>query len=161
MTLKNSLFLVFLLIIVTSCDKKRLFDDYKKVGKVWHKDSIVTFLVEQKDTVAKHNVYINIRNNNNYPFNNLFLIVEMEQPNSKTMVDTLEYKMAEPDGSLMGKGLTDTKDNKLFYKENFVFPKAGSYKIYIQQAVRKSGKIEGIEVLEGVTDVGLRIEKAE
>jgi len=85
----------------------------------------------------------------------------MEQPNSKTMVDTLEYKMAEPDGSLMGKGLTDTKDNKLFYKENFVFPKAGNYKIYIQQAVRKSGKIEGIEVLEGVTDVGLRIEKAE
>ncbi|RAR49790.1 gliding motility lipoprotein GldH [Flavobacterium lacus] len=161
MTLRNSLFLVFLLIIVTSCDKKRLFDDYKKVGKVWHKDSIVTFLVEQKDTVAKHNVYINIRNNKNYPFNNLFLIVEMEQPNSKTMVDTLEYKMAEPDGSLMGKGLTDTKDNKLFYKENFVFPKAGSYKIYIQQAVRKSGKIEGIEVLEGVTDVGLRIEKAE
>jgi gliding motility-associated lipoprotein GldH len=161
MTLRNSLFLVFLLIIVTSCDKKRLFDEYKKVGKVWHKDSIVTFSVDQKDTVAKHNLYINIRNNKNYEFNNLFLIVEMEQPNKKTIVDTLEYQMAEPDGTLMGKGLTDTKENKLYYKENFVFPKSGKYQIYIQQALRKSGKIEGITALEGVTDVGLRIEKAE
>lgn len=161
MTLRNSLFLVFFLIIVSSCDKKRLFDDYKKVGKAWHKDSIVFFSVEQKDTTAKHNLYINIRNNKNYPFNNLFLIVEMEQPNKKTIVDTLEYQMAEPDGTLMGKGLTDTKDNKLFYKENFVFPKLGTYQIYIQQAVRKSGKIEGVEALEGVTNVGLRIEKTE
>jgi gliding motility-associated lipoprotein GldH len=161
MTLRNSLFLVFLLIIVTSCDKKRIFDDYKKVGQVWHKDSIVSFSVEQKDTVAKHNLYINIRNNKDYPFNNLFLIVEMNQPNKKTIVDTLEYQMAEPDGTLMGKGLTDTKDNKLFYKENFVFPKSGNYQVNIQQAVRKSGKIEGVIALEGVTDVGLRIEKAE
>ena len=161
MTLKNSLFLFFLLIVVTSCDKIRLFDEYKKVGKVWHKDSIMTFSLEQKDTIAKHNLYVNIRNNKSYPFNNLFLIVEMEQPNKKTIVDTLEYQMAQPDGTLMGKGLTDTKDNKLFYKENFVFPKSGNYKIYIQQAVRKSGKIEGVEALDGVTDVGLRIEKAE
>jgi gliding motility-associated lipoprotein GldH len=161
MTLRNSLFLVFLLIIVTSCDKKRIFDDYKKVGQVWHKDSIVSFSVEQKDTVAKHNLYINIRNNKDYPFNNLFLIVEMNQPDKKTIVDTLEYQMAEPDGTLMGKGLTDTKDNKLFYKENFVFPKSGNYQVNIQQAVRKSGKIEGVIALEGVTDVGLRIEKAE
>lgn len=161
MTLRNSLFLVFLLIIVTSCDKKRIFDDYKKVGQVWHKDSIVSFSVEQKDTVTKHNLYINLRNNKDYPFNNLFLIVEMNQPNKKTIVDTLEYQMAKPDGTLMGKGLTDTKDNKLFYKENFVFPKSGNYQVHIQQAVRKSGKIEGIIALEGVTDVGLRIEKAE
>ncbi len=161
MTLRNSLFLVFLLIVAASCDKKRLFDEYKKVGQSWHKDSIVTFSVEQKDTVSKHNLYINIRNNKNYPFNNLFLIVEMVQPGKKAVVDTLEYQMAKPDGTLLGEGLTDTKDNPLFYKENFVFPKAGNYQFYIQQAVRKSGKIEGVEALEGVTDVGLRIEKTE
>ena len=73
----------------------------------------------------------------------------------------MEYELANPDGSLMGQGLTDTKENKLFYKENFVFPKAGKYYINIQQAVRKSGKIEGVELLEGITDVGLRIEKKE
>ena len=87
--------------------------------------------------------------------------MDIRQPNKKTIVDTLEYQMAEPDGTLMGKGLTDTKDNKLFYKENFVFPKSGYYQVNIQQAVRKSGKIEGLIALEGVTYVGLRIEKEE
>ncbi|MFY7743496.1 MAG: gliding motility lipoprotein GldH [Flavobacterium sp.] len=161
MTKKSSLFFVLLLILFTSCDKKRLFDEYQKVGDAWHKDSIASFVYEANDTVSPKHLFINIRNNKNYPFRNLFLIVEMEQPDKKIIIDTLEYEMANPDGSLLGKGITDTKENKLFYKENFVFPKVGKYYINIQQAVRKSGKIEGVELLEGITDVGLRIEKKE
>ncbi|MBA4152799.1 gliding motility lipoprotein GldH [Flavobacterium sp.] len=161
MTLKNSFFLVVLLLFLVSCDKKRVFDEYKTVGQNWHKDSIVSFTFEQKDTLTKQNLFINIRNNKNYPFNNLFLIVEMEHPSKKTLVDTLEYKMAKPDGTLLGEGLSDTKENKLFYKENFVFKNSGQYKVTIQQAVRQSGKIEGIEKLDGITEVGFRIEKQE
>jgi gliding motility-associated lipoprotein GldH len=161
MTKKNSLFFVLLLTLFTSCDKKRLFDKYQKVDGVWHKDSIASFVYETNDTVSPKHLFINIRNNKNYPFRNLFLIVEMQQPNKKIVIDTLEYEMANSDGSLLGKGVTDTKENKLFYKENFVFPKVGKYYINIQHAVRKSGKIEGVELLEGITDVGLRIEKKE
>jgi hypothetical protein len=47
--------------------------------------------------------------------------------NKKSIIDTLEYEMANPDGTLMGKGITDTKENKLFYKENFTFPKWETY----------------------------------
>ncbi|MEZ4839267.1 gliding motility lipoprotein GldH [Flavobacterium sp.] len=158
---KSSLIFVLLVIFCTSCDKRRLFDEYQKVGNTWHKDSIISFVYEEKDSSLRKNLFVTIRNNNNYPFRNLFLIVEMEQPDKKIIIDTLEYEMANPDGSLMGKGITDTKENKLFYKENFTFPKVGKYFINIQQAVRKSGKIEGVETLDGVTDVGLRIEKVE
>jgi gliding motility-associated lipoprotein GldH len=159
--LKNSFFLVILLLILVSCDKKRVFDQYQSVGQSWHKDSLVTFLYNQKDTLSKHNLFITLRNNKNYPFNNLFLIVEMEEPSKNVLVDTLEYQMATADGTLLGEGMTDTKENKLYYKENFVFKKSGEYQITILQAVRQTGKIEGIEKLEGVTDVGFRIEKAE
>ena len=69
--------------------------------------------------------------------------------------------VAKPDGTLLGEGLSDTKENKLFYKENFVFKNSGQYKVTIQQAVRQSGKIEGIEKLDGITEVGFRIEKQE
>ncbi|HQX03405.1 MAG TPA: gliding motility lipoprotein GldH, partial [Flavobacterium sp.] len=48
MTLKNSFFLVVLLLFLVSCDKKRVFDEYKTVGQNWHKDSIVSFTFEQK-----------------------------------------------------------------------------------------------------------------
>lgn len=159
--LKNSFFLIILLLVLVSCDKKRVFDQYQSVGQSWHKDSLVTFIYNQKDTLSKHNLFITLRNNKKYPFNNLFLIVEMEEPSKNVLVDTLEYQMATADGTLLGEGMTDTKENKLYYKENFVFKKSGEYQITILQAVRQTGKIEGIEKLEGVTDVGFRIEKAE
>jgi gliding motility-associated lipoprotein GldH len=68
--------------------------------------------------------------------------------------------MANPDGTLLGQGITDVKESKLFFKENFKFQKVGSYKIKIQQAVRKTGKIVGDQKLDGITAVGLRIEKS-
>jgi gliding motility-associated lipoprotein GldH len=87
----------------------------------------------------------------------LFLIVSTEKPNGYTKVDTLEYQMAEPDGTLLGQGFSDIKESKLFYKENVKFK--GKYKVNIKQAVRESGKVSGVTQLEGITEVGLRIEK--
>ncbi|MES2487258.1 MAG: gliding motility lipoprotein GldH [Bacteroidota bacterium] len=162
LTLKNSLMAAGLALLLCSCDKQRFFDEYKEFGGKWNKDSIVTFNVEQKDTVGKYNLYVTMRNNSKYPYNNLFLIVQMQQPGTNiARVDTLEYQMANPDGTLLGDGFGDVKESRLWYKEKVRFPKAGNYKFTIQQAVRDANKIPGVEELEGVTDVGLRIEKTE
>jgi gliding motility-associated lipoprotein GldH len=160
MILKNSFLYFLVLIVLISCDKKRVFDEYKTVGNGWNKDSIVSFDLPAVDIKKQYNLFINIRDNNDYPFNNLFLIVNMEQPDKRTIVDTLEYQMANPDGSLLGEGFTDVKDNKLIYKERMKF-NSGTYKIHIKQAVRQTGKVSGVVKLEGITDVGFRIEKIE
>jgi gliding motility-associated lipoprotein GldH len=160
MSLKNSFLYFLVLIVLISCDKKRVFDEYKTGGNGWNKDSIVSFDLPAVDTKKQYNLFINIRDNNDYPFNNLFLIVNMEQPDKRTIVDTLEYQMANPDGSLLGEGFTDVKDNKLIYKERMKF-NSGTYKIHIKQAVRQTGKVSGVVKLEGITDVGFRIEKIE
>ncbi|SHL32496.1 gliding motility lipoprotein GldH [Flavobacterium saccharophilum] len=157
MRIKNSGILLLAAILLFSCDKKRVFDEYKSVGSAWHKDSVVTFDLPVLDSTKKYNLFVNLRDNNNYPFNNLFLIVSLEMPNGFTKVDTLEYQMANPDGTLLGNGFTDIKESKLFYKEDVKF--RGKYKVHIKQAVRQSGKIPGVEELEGVTDVGFRIEQ--
>lgn len=159
MRLKNSFFILLTVITFSSCDKKRVFDEYKTVGSAWHKDSIITFDLPILDSTKRYNLFINLRDNNNYQYNNLFLIVSIEKPNGYTKVDTLEYQMASPDGSLLGDGFTDIKESKLFYKEKVRF--RGKYKVSIKQAVRETGKVPGVELLEGITDVGLRIEKIE
>jgi len=156
MSLKNSLLILLVTILFFSCDKKRVFDEYKSVGSAWHKDSIVTFDLPVLDSTKRYDLFINVRDNNNYPFNNLFLIVSLEKPNGYTKVDTLEYQMAEPDGTLLGDGFTDIKESKLYYKENVKF--RGKYKLSIKQAVRESGKVSGVNELDGITEVGLRIE---
>jgi gliding motility-associated lipoprotein GldH len=126
------------------------------VGTAWHKDSIVTFDLPELDSTKRYNLFVTLRDNNNYPFNNLFLIVGIEMPNGFTKVDTLEYQMANPDGSLMGDGFSDIKENKLFFKEKVRF--RGKYKVNIKQAVRENGKVPGVTALEGITEVGFRIE---
>jgi gliding motility-associated lipoprotein GldH len=159
MRLKSSFFILLTLILFYSCDKQRVFDEYKTVGSAWHKDSIITFDLPILDSTKRYNLFINLRDNNNYQYNNLFLIVSIEKPNGYTKVDTLEYQMASPDGTLLGEGFTDIKESKLFYKENVRFK--GKYKVSIKQAVRETGKVPGVKLLKGITDVGLRIEKIE
>jgi len=156
MRIKNSGILLLAAILLISCDKKRVFDEYKSVGSAWHKDSIITFDLPVLDSTKRYNLFVNLRDNNNYPFKNLFLIVALEMPNGFTKVDTLEYEMADEYGNLLGNGFTDIKESKLYYKENVKF--RGKYKVHIRQAVRESGKIPGVQELEGITDVGFRIE---
>jgi len=161
MNLKNNLLLFFVLLFLFSCDEKRVFDEYKATGESWKKDSIMEFHFEEKDSTKRYNLFVNIRNNNDYPFNNLFIIVALKRPDGLVKRDTLQYEMTHPDGTLLGEGFSDVKESKLFYKENFRFNKPGKYKIQIQQAVRQTGKITGVEELPGVTEVGFRIESTE
>jgi gliding motility-associated lipoprotein GldH len=158
MSLKTSLFYLLTLILLVSCDKKRVFDEYHSVGKSWNKDTIVSFDLPKVDTKKTYNLYLNLRDNNDYPYNNIFLIVSLQQPNKKTIVDTLEYQMADPEGNLLGDGFTDVKESKLVYKEGFRFM-PGAYKVQIKQAIRQTGKVTGVVQLDGITEVGFRIEK--
>ena len=157
---KFSLFFA-LIVGVGSCSKGMVFDEFKNMEESeWHKDSILNFTFNSKDTLSKNNIYINLRNNKDYEFSNLFLIVGIKFPNNYQIVDTLEYEMTNPEGRFLGTGFSDLKENKLEYKTNVNFPIVGDYGFQIQHAMRKSRKVDGIEYLKGVTDVGLRIEKA-
>ena len=137
-----------------------VFDEYKSIeNHQWNAENKINFIVSVSDTISTTNVFINIRNNKNYEFSSLFLIAEMEFQNGYKVVDTLEYEMADVYGNWLGAGFTDIKENKLFYKENVVFSEKGDYKFNIQQATRSVYDIEGENTLQGITDVGLRIEK--
>ncbi|TRX40509.1 gliding motility lipoprotein GldH [Flavobacterium restrictum] len=157
MSIKNSATLLLMAILLFSCDKKRVFDEYNSVGSAWHKDSIVSFNLPELDSSKRYNLFVNLRANDNYKYNNLFLIVAIEMQNGFTKVDTLEYQMSNPDGTLLGNGFTDIKESKLFYKEGVRFK--GKYKVLIKQAIRENGKVPGVTLLDGITDVGFRIEK--
>ena len=161
MKIKSSILFLLVVFAVASCDKTRVFDEYKTVGNSWHKDSIVTFDLPQLDAAKSYNLFVNVRDNNDYPFNNLFLIVAMQQPNRRVITDTLEYQMTEADGTLLGNGFTDVKESKLYYKENVKFDLKGKYKVTIQHANRQTGKITGVKQLAGITDIGFRIEPKE
>ena len=62
-------------------------------------------------------------------------------------------------GKFLGNGISEIKHSKLILKENSIFPISGTYTVSIWQAMRNNGSANGINQLQGITDVGLRIEK--
>jgi gliding motility-associated lipoprotein GldH len=144
-----------------SCSDGLQVSEYRAIeGGSWNKDKAVEFTFEEIDTVDIHNMFISIRNDDTYPYSNLFLITELSFPDGQTVRDTLEYEMASPDGQWLGKGFGTIKENKLWYRENIVFPASGVYTLQISHAMRKNGSINGVIELQGITDVGFEIEKS-
>ncbi|MDY8137167.1 gliding motility lipoprotein GldH [Aquimarina sp. 2201CG5-10] len=160
MTKLRIILIFYGLMSLISCDDHQVFDNYQTVSDSWEKGEKVQFNLPKLDSTHAYNLFINIRNDNSYRYSNLFLISEMRFPNGKVITDTLEYEMAMPDGTWLGTGFTDLKENKLWYKENVSFTEEGEYNIILQHAMRKNGEVEGINSLEGITDVGFRIEYA-
>jgi len=157
---KVLLYLLVILLSCWACDPNLEYDQYKTIPEQgWSNDSVVAFQVKKPDTLKAYNLFINLRNNNEYNYNNIFLITEMNFPNGKVITDTLEYEMAYPNGDWIGVGFGELKESKLWYKKDVRFPEEGNYQITIKQAMRKNGEVNGIPNLEGITDVGFRIEK--
>ena len=151
--------IVFLAVFLLGCDSNRIYDEYKSVADQWQKDDMVEFEVTPPDTLNAYHLFVNLRNNNDYAFNNIYLIVEMNHPNGKVVRDTLEYRMADADGQFLGSGFSDIKENKLWYRKGQRFTENGTYMIRIGHVMREIGEVEGVDVLNGILDVGIRIEE--
>ncbi len=150
---------LLLFIALGSCDRNRAFDQYHSLKENnWRKDQAQLFEFQIQDTLSYYNLFINIRNTNEFQFNNIFIRTELEYPNGFIRADTLEYQMADIYGRWLGKGYTDIKENKLYYKENFQFRKPGNYLLKIEQAMRRRNELQGLKDLKGISDVGFRIE---
>lgn len=150
---------LLLLTMLSSCDQNAVFHQHKDLPRTWHRDSAQVFKVSEMDSLKPYNLFITLRNDNTYQYSNLFLITQMQFPNGRTIADTLEYSMANPDGSWLGTGFGDLKENKLWYKEQVRFEESGTYTFTVRQAMRKNGNVDPVTALEGIHDVGLRIEK--
>ena len=147
---------IFILILATglaSCDRKKVFESYKELNPLgWNKDSVVVFNVQLTDTTKNHNLYVNIRNKGNYPYSNIYLFLSVGAPDGTLLTDTVEFTLAEASGKWKGSGIGGLYDNQILYKSSVYFPHSGDYTFSIKQGMRDN-------LLEGIRDIGLRIEK--
>ncbi len=154
-------FVLVLSLTIVSCTSSIVKSEYKATDNgYWNKDDVLEFNFSEIDTLQQHHMFINVRNDETFQYNNLFLIAELNFPDGNTVTDTLEYDMALPDGTWLGQGQGSLKENKLWYKENIVFPTSGVYTLRVSHAMRKNGNVNGVENLEGITDVGFEIVKS-
>lgn len=158
---KKSVFLaLFFAVSFFSCDDTIEFIQFEPIeNAAWETSKKVTFDFSIQDTISPKNVFIHLRNTSDYPFSNIYVITTLTFPDETKVIDTLQYEMADATGKFLGKGITDIKESKLFYKEQKIFPKAGNYQFQVRQAMRQNGEVQPLQKLNGIQDIGFSIEK--
>jgi gliding motility-associated lipoprotein GldH len=136
-----------------SCNSNRLFTDSVSMpDEEWSLGNVAVFEPPINDTLSANNIFFTLRTGTSYPFRNIYLFVSTTSPAGKTITDTLQYMIADEKGKWYGKGFGDIHELKLPFKETVYFPVKGIYSFKIRHGMRT-------EVLKGVYDIGLRIEK--
>ena len=105
-TIKLSIFLFVFIVFFSSCDKRRIYEENQTIPEnVWEKNNVLKFSVDIADTISPTNFYVNIRNADGYPYNNLYLFIKTKFPNEKFLYDTLECVLADEKGKWLGSGM--------------------------------------------------------
>ncbi len=145
--------------LTTGCSDNLVFQsDVPIPGGAWSRDFKPEFAFDITDTVSEHDVYIDVRHTGDYPFNDLFLFVDLTGPNGRAARDTVECLLADPSGRWLGKGtgfiFSDRIQAKVLYKLHNRFPATGRYTMRLEQAMR-------MEPLPAVIDVGVSVERSD
>jgi gliding motility-associated lipoprotein GldH len=144
---------ITLFIVLASCDSKRFYEENKSIpGGIWKSNNRISFDVTISDTLTPYNLYINLRNDLDYSYSNLFLFMKTTFPGGQFAMDTIECTLAEPDGKWTGSGMGRVRFNRFLFQQGVRFRHAGSYAFTFEQAMR-------VNELRGISDIGIRIEK--
>ncbi|WP_410504115.1 gliding motility lipoprotein GldH [Kaistella flava (ex Peng et al. 2021)] len=144
----------FVLFFLASCNNDSEEVLMNNLNGKWNKKTEQKFDFKVTDAQNPKNIIFVVRNNNDYPYSNIRLIVNfLDGQTKKKSTDTLNYILAEPNGAWIGKGFGDTKEILFQYKLDYKFPANGDYSIGIIQAMRNDN-------LPGIEDIGVKIETA-
>ncbi len=142
-----------LLALIAGCTNNDVYFQYKAIPPSgWSKDSVCIFDIPVDDTTAVFNLYVNVRNRGEYPYQNLWLFLQKMSPDSVIVKDSIELYLADQRGKWLGSGLGSVLEMPVLYKQNMQFDQKGTYRFQIRQGMRDS-------ILIGINDIGMRLEK--
>jgi gliding motility-associated lipoprotein GldH len=148
-------FFVGILFVLAACSRSSMYDEQVTLPQEgWYKDELARFEVMVDDTIQGYDFFLNIRNNVEYRYSNLYLFMITKFPNGNISRDTLECILATPEGKWLGKGWGAVRENTLLLNQNMRFPLKGKYEFLFQQAMRT-------DTLKDIRDIGIRITKSE
>jgi gliding motility-associated lipoprotein GldH len=135
-----------------SCSEEELFSEFHSFpDSEWEQQDIIRFQVPVQDTISRYEVFLEIRNNNDYPFRNIWMFIDYQNPQGDVRHDTLHAELADIYGKWYGKGIS-LYTYTFPYSLNTQYPDTGTYVYTIRQGMRKNP-------LPGISDIGLRVSK--
>lgn len=146
---------VLLALLVIACDNQRVFENYVEFpARKWPAKEPATFEFEIKNAAQEYNLYYEVRNSIDYPWERIFVRYELKDSTAvlseKLVFNTLFEKSGKPLGR---SGLGDVYDHQFEVLTHYRFPQAGTYRFTLHHENRQDS-------LAGILAIGLRVELA-
>ena len=154
--MKKSIILLVLGMLMGSCDTSSVLIFNELPNEGWPQDQWETFSYRNYLANNEASLYWILRHDNDYPYANIFFIAELTTPKGITQYDTLNYRLANADGSWLGTGMY-LHELRLSYVERFLFEEPGNYLFRLRPAVRSNDSIVADSMLVGLHQIGLEI----
>ena len=117
----------------------------------WHAKDSVQFEWSVQDSTVRHDLIMDVRHRQTYPYANLYLFLTYQFPNGKSRIDTIECMLADERGRWRGTGFGDLVDQRFMVESGVRFPLSGRYRLDVTHGMRQ-------DPMPGLASVGLRLE---
>ncbi|MDE3247087.1 MAG: gliding motility lipoprotein GldH [Bacteroidota bacterium] len=118
----------------------------------WESSNHPSFTFTISDTTALYNLYVVIRHTDAYRFNNIWLKLSRQGPDT-TYTQQLDLSLANTTQGWLGTGMDDIWEQRIPITEGaFRFRKSGNYTFTLEQIMRQ-------DPLQHVLNAGIRVEK--
>ncbi len=141
------------LLLVTACTTIDVFEkQHAFQTQKWSAKDEPTFSFQIKDTNSLYNIFFVMRHTDAYGFQNIWMNVDMTQPNGKQIKQQVNVQIANAKNWL-GTGMDDIFDLRKQLIDRPLRLQAGKYTVKLQNIMRE-------DPLPEVLSVGIRVEKA-
>lgn len=150
--MKKLILLILINISLLSCNRNVVFTEFQSLLAVgWEADSVLVYSPQIDDTTSTYELQIIVRHTDKYPYQNLWLFVDVAKDSTILRRDTIESFLADDRGQWLGHGMR-IYELPLLYLEKLPLVQSGDYEVIVQQGMRE-------DTLRGIVDVGLKIIK--
>ncbi|MCQ2349801.1 MAG: gliding motility lipoprotein GldH [Paludibacteraceae bacterium] len=147
------LLLVVLTVATTSCSKRVPFCEVDNIADGWNKDSVYHYSINVEDTTSLYELDMVLRNDNNFPDQNLWLRIAWEGPQDTVQhIDTLNIILADEFGRWRGRGIGSNFNNIIIYQDSLRYRHSGTYEYNVTHLMRH-------ENVQGLTQIGMQLMK--
>jgi gliding motility-associated lipoprotein GldH len=144
--------------LILSCTQVDLYEKNATIPQFkWKSNYKPEFTFTIKDTMAQYELFLVLRHNEKYNFNNIWLNIYLQSPGDSVRKISVEKRLASNEQGWFATAMDDIYEHRISLNQdlvgnNFSFRKAGDYHFMIEQIMRE-------DPLLNVMNVGLRIEK--
>ena len=148
---------LFILFSLVACNTVDLYERSVSIpGHRWENSFRPSFNFTIRDTAASYRLYLVLRHNEQYRFNNIYLNLYAKQPGEDSATKVrYDLRLATNDEGWLGSGMDDIYEHRIALTptgETFKFRRPGEYSFTVEQIMRE-------DPLENVFNVGIRVEK--